>query len=83
MTGRDSVVRVATCYGLDVPGIESREGEFSVPVHPGPGPPILLYSGYPVVPGGKAAGTCRYSPSSTTEVNERVELYFYSRSVPS
>ena len=36
--GRDSSVGIATCYGLDGPGIESRWGvRFSVPIQPGPG----------------------------------------------
>jgi hypothetical protein len=36
--GRDSVVGIATCYGLDVPEIESRWGaRFSPPVQTGPG----------------------------------------------
>ena len=57
--GRDSLVDIATRYGLDGPGIESREGgaRFSAPVQTGPlGPPSLLYSVYRVFPGGKAAG---------------------------
>ena len=36
--GRDSSVGIATRYGLDVPGIESRWGEiFAAPVQTGPG----------------------------------------------
>ena len=37
--GRDSAVGIATCYGLDGPGIESRWGgaKFSAPVQTGPG----------------------------------------------
>ena len=36
--GWDGVVGVATCYGLDGPGIESRVGaRFSAPVQTGPG----------------------------------------------
>ena len=55
---RDSSVGIATRYGLDGPGIESRWGaRFSAPVQTGPGaPPSLLYNGYRVFPGGKAAG---------------------------
>ena len=46
--------------------------------------PSLLYSGYRVFPGGKADGAWRWpSTPSSTEVNERVELYLYSPSGPS
>jgi hypothetical protein len=38
VTGRDSTVDIATCYGLDGPGIESRCWmRFSLPIQPGPG----------------------------------------------
>jgi hypothetical protein len=53
--GLASVVGVATGYGLDDPGIESRwEGEIfrTCPDRPW-GPPNLLYIGYRVFPGGK------------------------------
>ena len=47
--GRDSSVGIATRYGLDGPGIESRWGEISrtCPGRPW-GPPSLLYNGYRV-----------------------------------
>ena len=51
-------VGIATRYGLDGPGIESRWwGEIfrTRPARPW-GPPILLYNGYRVFPGSKAAG---------------------------
>ena len=50
----DSVVGVATRYGLESPGIESRWGEI-FRTYPGwlRGPPSLLYNGYRVFPGGK------------------------------
>ena len=52
MEGPGSVVGIATRYGLDGPGIESRWGaRFSSPVQTGP--PSLLYNGYRVFPGGK------------------------------
>jgi hypothetical protein len=58
--GRDSVVGIATRYGLDGPGIESRCGrDFSQPSRPALGPtqsPIQWVPG--LFPGGKAAGAC-------------------------
>ena len=45
------------------------------------GPPSLLYNGYQVFPGGKAAETWRWPPS--VEVKERIELCLYSPSEPS
>ena len=52
--GPGSVVGIATAYGLDGPGIESRWGENlrTCPDRPW-GPPSLLYNGYRVFPGGK------------------------------
>ena len=49
---------IATRYELDGPGIETRWGaRFSAPVQTGSwGPPSLLYNGYRLFPGGKAAG---------------------------
>jgi hypothetical protein len=51
---RDSVFRIATRYGLEGPGIESRWGEI-FRTYPDWlwGPPSLLYNGYRVFPGGK------------------------------
>jgi hypothetical protein len=55
--GRDGSVGIATGYGLDSPGIESRWGRQLTHIfRPACGPPSLLYSGYRVLPGGKAAG---------------------------
>ena len=50
--GRDSSVGIATRYGLDGPGIESRLGKIfrTRPDRPW-GPPSLLYNGYRVFPG--------------------------------
>jgi hypothetical protein len=60
MLGRDSIVGIVTCYGLDGPGIESRWGEIlrTRPDRPC-GPTSFLYSGYMVLPGGKVAGPWR------------------------
>jgi hypothetical protein len=55
--GRDSTVSIATRYGLDVPGIESRWGrDFPHPFRPAlvpTQPPIQWVPGF--FPGGKAA----------------------------
>jgi len=49
-----SSVGIATGYGLDSPGIKSRWDEISRSFPDRPwGPPILLYNGYQVFPGGK------------------------------
>ena len=54
---RDSSVGIATRYGLEGPGIESRWGRnFPHLSRPAPNPPSLLYNGYRVFPGVKAAG---------------------------
>ena len=53
LSGPGSSVGMATDYGLDGPGIESRWGEvFRRPDRPW-GPPSLLYNGYWVFPGSK------------------------------
>jgi len=83
--GRDSSVVVATRYGLDGPGIESRCGNEIFRTHPERpwGPPSLLYNGYRVFPGVKAAGAWRLPPTpSSVEVEEREKLYPYSASGP-
>jgi hypothetical protein len=48
-------------------------------------PPSLLYNGYQVFPGSKAAGRCGrdHPPAFSTEVKKRVVLYLYSTSGPS
>ena len=59
MVGRESVVGIATGYGLGGPGIESRWWREIFRIHPERpwGPPSLLYNEYRVFPEGKAAGT--------------------------
>ena len=76
--GQDSSVGIATRYGLDGPGIESRWGREIFCTRPDRpwGPPSLLYNGYQVFPGDKAAGAWRWPPTpSTTELKGKVELY--------
>ena len=66
-----SVVGIATVYGLDGPGIESRWGEIfrTSPDRPW-GPPSLLDNGYRVFPGGKLrpGRDADPSPPSSAEV---------------
>jgi hypothetical protein len=57
--GRDSSVGIATRYGLDGPGIESRRGGgeiFRTGTNQLLGPPSLLYKGYRVFSGVKQPG---------------------------
>jgi hypothetical protein len=79
--GPDSSVGVATGYGLDCPGIESRWGaRFSAPVETGPGAHPASYTmGAGSFPGAKWPGRgVDHPPPSSTEVKERVEVYLYS-----
>ena len=78
--GRDSSVGIATRYGLDGPGIESRWGgaRFSVPVETGPGAHPASYTmGTGSLPGVKRPWRgVDHPPPSSAKVKERVELYF-------
>ena len=71
LCGPGSVVGIATAYGLDGPGIESRWGEIlrTCPDRPW-GPPSLLYNGYRVFHGGKVrpGRDADPSPPSSAEV---------------
>jgi len=60
--GPGSSVSIATGYGLDGPGIESRWGRETCPDQPW-GPPSLLYNGYRVFPGGKERPGRKADPS--------------------
>jgi hypothetical protein len=68
-------------YGLDGPGVESRWGaKFSSPVQTGPGAHPASYTvGTVSFPGVKRPGRgVDHPPTSSAEVKERVELYYYS-----
>ena len=83
--GRDSSVGIATRYGLDGPGIESRWGaRFSAPVQTGPGAHPASYTlGTGPFPRVKRPGRGVDPPPSSAEVKERVELYLSSTLGPS
>ena len=79
--GRDSLVGIATRYGLDGPGIESRWGaRFSAPVQTGPmGHPASCTMGTGSFPGVKrpGRGVDPPAPIFSAEVLNWVELYLY------
>jgi len=81
--GRDSSVGIATRYGLDVPGIESRWGmRFSAPVQTGPEThPASCTIGTGSFPWvmRPERGVDHPHPSSA-KAKKRVELYLYSPS---
>jgi hypothetical protein len=83
--GRGSSVGIATHYGLDGRGVESRWGrEFPHPSRPAVRPTQPPIQGYWVFAGGKAAGAWCLPPTpSSAEVKEIVELYLYSPFGPS
>ena len=84
--GLDSSVSVATRYGLDGPGIETRLGaKLSAPIQTDPGAHSASYT----IGTGSFRGIKRqergvdHPPPSSAAVKERVELYIYSPSRPS
>ena len=84
--GRDSLVGIASRYVLNGPEIESRwRARFSAPVHNGPGVhPTSFTLDTGSLPGIKRPGRGVEHPTpSSAEVEERIELYIYSRSEPS
>ena len=81
MFGPGSAVGIATAYGLDGPGIESRWGrDFPHLSRPALRPTRLLYNGYRVFPGRKVlpGRDADPSPPSSAKVKNKVELYLYS-----
>jgi len=81
----DSSVGIATRYGLEVPGIESRWlATFCAPVQTGLGAHPASYTmGTVSFPRVKRPGCgVDHSPPSSAEIKERVELYLYSSSGP-
>jgi hypothetical protein len=78
--GRGSI---ATAYGLDGLGIESRlMARFSAPVQTGPGPHPAFYTiGTVSFPGAKRPErSVDHPPFPSAEVEERVEVHLYSHS---
>ena len=84
---RGSSVSIATRYGLDGPGIESRwvGARFSAPVQTGPGAHPASYTvGTGAFPGVKWPGRgVDHPPPSSAEVEGRVALHICSPSGPS
>ena len=87
MVGRDSAVCIATRYGLDGPGIESRWGaRFSAPVQTGPRayPASCTMGTGSHFPGVKRPGRgADRPPPPKCRGQEIVGLYLYSPSGPS
>jgi hypothetical protein len=85
--GPGNSVGIATDYGLDDPGIESRWGcrrDFPHLSRPALGPPSLLYNGYRVFPRiqyGRGV-TLTIHPLLVPRSHGRVELYLYPPSGP-
>ena len=84
---RSSVVGVATAYGLDGLGTESRRGrDFPHPSRPALGPtqpPVQWALGIFHLGVKRAGCDIDHPPLSSTEVKERVEQYLYSPFVSS
>ena len=88
--GRGSSVGIATRYGLKGPGMESRCGERFFPsFRTDPGTyPVAYPVSYKVGTGYLLEVTLPgigvdYHPPPSAKVKERVQIYFYSLSVPS
>ena len=83
--GRNTVVSVATGYGLDGPGIEFRRGRVFVSVQTGPGVhPVFYAMGTGSIPGVMHPGRdVDHRPPSDAEVKGKVVLYPFNPSGPS
>jgi hypothetical protein len=68
--GPGNTVGIATGYGLDGPGIESRWGG-DRPL----GPPSLLYNGYWVFAGGRKRSRRDADPSPTSSAEVKKQSY--------
>jgi hypothetical protein len=79
LVGRDSSVGIATGYGLDSPGIESRWGRDFPHLPRLALRTTLLYNGYRDFPGGKErlGRDAGFSPPSSAVGHKRLELYLY------
>ena len=80
----DSSVSIATCYGLDGPGIESLGVRFPAPVQTGPGAhPASYTKGTWSFPGVRRLRSGIDHPLPfNAKIKERAELYLYSPSGP-
>ena len=83
LTGRGSVFGIATHYGLDGQGIESRWGEFSAPIQTGFRPhPVCRRKGTGAIQGVKRQGRgVNHALPSSADVKEKIKLYLDSPSV--
>ena len=78
LCGLGSIVGIATAYGLDGPGMESRSGEIFCTCPEGPwDPPSLLYNGYRVFSGVKSSRGLKLTPHTLPLAQSRK-----SRAVP-
>jgi len=73
-SGPGSVVGIATAYGLDDPGIESRWGEIfrTSPDRPW-GPPSLLYNEYRIFPGVRCCRGVTLTPNPVLALRSKIE----------